>query len=416
LWLTPGSNNGFPQPDGSIAIDGGAALDFNWLTDTWYSVHLEYDNATGAIDANVWLQADAEPAGWMVSGDVGAGDDPITGIQLAGGTKSMSSAILTFDSLDITGVNRCSAIQFDDFNRTVTPASSSPTGPEAGAGIATPSGFSWNTQGCDSQRHIEVDGSQMVFYWSAVGSLGGLAYISAAGPWLEPSWTMRMRFTAFRPSGTSDANLTISAPSGYARLRLIMGIDDAVGTYPSGDIPFGWGDGTTYLVKWEVTWNGPERIKVWAETDPEPDWLYSTAFNDSGVPTSGNYQVGLTGSLDYSSSDALYIDYIEFDYAGKPCYPGGPVPGSGGNFSSGNKCDQLVPQGSPVGGVYESGTEWRTTTASYVPGATRLAFDGRFQFGNYDENDPRNGIITIHTAVDANTIVTLCYIANGMFP
>lgn len=79
VYLTPGSDIGFPHPDGYIEDDANGIIDFDWVPGQWYQVHIYYDPALGELDTNVWLDGTDEPAGWMLGGAYGPGDDPIDG-------------------------------------------------------------------------------------------------------------------------------------------------------------------------------------------------------------------------------------------------------------------------------------------------------------------------------------------------
>jgi len=146
--------------------------------------------------------------------------------------------------------------------------------------------------------------------------------------------------------------------------------------------------------------------------DPRNGVHYTGAINDpqhvAQYPATGTDEfyeehVYLTGIGDGHT-------YYTLDF-----YSGEPL-GAGGIGIIGQKvCDVLVPQSSPLS-IYPSGTEWKTTQASYIPGSTKLAIDGVFQFGAYTESDPDNGLITINLGVAAGSVATLCYLTNGLLP
>ena len=132
----------FPWPNKTVKT--------NWVANVWYRMRFEKDLNPTAIRFKVWKESDTEPA-WDF--DIAPTSSP--GLEVAlpdpydyltlytgdvrrlwdsrSGSPNPIPLNVEFDDLDITGVTRCTAVQFDDFERTVT----------NGWGVATPSSKVW---------------------------------------------------------------------------------------------------------------------------------------------------------------------------------------------------------------------------------------------------------------------------------
>jgi hypothetical protein len=135
-----------------------------------------------------------------------------------------------------------------------------------------------------------------------------------------------------------------------------------------------------------------------------------------------NLTVG--GSTGGGAGDLAHFDNLDITGVNScvDVMPGGSGVSTGSTAVVGNNVnDTLVPLDSPtvIGGstVYPSGSQWRTTKATYLPGSSRLAVNGLYRFGDYIETDPDNGVVTINFNIYAGTDqVILNYITNGRLP
>ena len=304
----------------------------------WGESTVAYDPGTGVnhfrllIDSmstkvKAWRAGNPEPAGWTA--DVSCtGPDPFGSpdyIDFLSYNAVGGNSLTYLDNLDISGVTACTEYRFDNFNRTVT-----------GGWGTSDAGSAWKAFSYyPLVANVYVDGSRGVIYRHGGGGNQGYVYCDDfAGPWrseVKTSFTMLMRFTVDAISDVSNEYTIFgvhdgtgaNAPDDGIALRfrsslpagpsLAMWVDE--GTLETS---FAWAEGTTYLLMWERTWEGVSRVKCWVEGSAEPDWMLSGTV--SGTYTGAEFtfatQGGGTTDLDHKVS----IDYIDFDYAGKPCY------------------------------------------------------------------------------------------------
>jgi len=240
---------------------------------------------------------------------------------------------LSLDSFDISGVNRCTEYKFDNFNRAVA----------SGWG-ETPSGLAWVESNLASDTTTSVDGLQADVAWSTTppsfplaGVIESIGSGVAGTPWSSSSWDMLAAFKMPNvvSSGLGGYEIEFSVPGGYGGVVLYIGTDyDPQNVYFGGEYyPFSWASQVVYHIRWHMEWNVRTKVRIWADGDPEPtDWLADIDWSGSGTPTTAALQFRLSGFLHTGAgpADSFHLDYIDFDYTGKPCYQGGPPSGSGG--------------------------------------------------------------------------------------
>ena len=170
--------------------------------------------------------------------------------------------------------------------------------------------------------------------------------------------------------------------------------------------------------RWRVSYvGGAIKGKVWNTSGSEPGWQVSVTVDPISIITF------TFEHANWASSEECYVYVDNLQIAGV----GGCVDvmpdGSGQSTTNaiGQKaCDQIVPLDPPEtmygDTVYVPGTRWQTTRATYIPGTTKLAVNGIFQFFKYLESDPDNGIITANIDIFPSDVVTLCYLSNGPLP
>jgi hypothetical protein len=300
-----------------------------------FSIRMEASAAYFRVKG--WATSSAEPGAW--SWESSNPDSAYVGGDLEWFVRNFDSGGTEFtvylDSIDITGVNRCTAVQFDDFNRTVA----------SGWGTATPSGYTWTMSG--SGGTAGVNGASA--YLTSTTGNSRTFHADGAGPWSEPAWTLTTRFAMTHDVSANYGQLDMyaSAPGPYGTeyINFSLAIINGGGSVQIGPDTAGvgqytkvakndWSDTSWYLVKMEVSATS-QKIKVWKEVDPEPGtWLAevvrspSTPSDIHGITDMSLFDTFFVyETLDNAGS--VYIDSIDFDYAGRPCYPGGPPAGSG---------------------------------------------------------------------------------------
>lgn len=253
--------------------------------------------------------------------------DPDAGqVYVNGGPRGSNTVVICYTSF----IKDCTAIQFDDFNRTVTD----------GLGY-TLAGYPWVLTTSQGTGSINVDGSS--------------AYI-VAGTDTNP-WPQRI----LNVIGKAPATLIFSA---YLRFKVSSSSGGGIIAYPllldttddqygfdlriDGDIPtleeyenfspydswqysfasdgyseyiapasgFSVTPGSWYRARIDITADFI-RGHIWADTDSEPTGWGS--IDRHGDYTSSDPGIGILNGSTTVGSVSLWVDYIDFDYGGKPC-------------------------------------------------------------------------------------------------
>jgi len=265
-------------------------------------------------DLYLWLVGDPEP-----------GTPTATLTDGTGGFLSISTSLsigafgtgFTFfvDSVDIDGVDRCTEFRFDSFNRTVS-----------GGWGTSDYGLPWAVGNpADASSHSVGGGVGQVAHSSGSPEMSA----TGAGPWTQPIWTMSCLFRV----GTLSAN-----PSDFKRDVLRFSIDTgrylevglAADASTSGYIKIDddatpqlitFTQNAWYVVRWYYEQaTGVAKGKVWAVGTTEPDWqTEATTGPGDGAPTTFRHRLfGKNPSSGFTYSHQ--VDWIDFDYDGKPCY------------------------------------------------------------------------------------------------
>jgi hypothetical protein len=300
-------------PSSIIDLAGGPSA-FTMGHEFWIS-WLITRNLDGTIThaAKAWWDGDAEPSSYSATyTDASTAMGPINTVNFEAFTFDGLGAGQQFaiDSIDITGVNRCTEYRFDNFSRTVS------------------GGCSWGTSdygtayGIFDCPNVEVTGNQGVL--SYVGPpLGGTseAGIEIPGvPFLAPgsSWTFACRVSFDDATNAVFNRLDFYGWAGtnFPYLGLFPG-NDFIRLGDAEDYTFAFEDGVKYEVRWSHT-PTEMKVKVWAAATTEPDWLVTVASSPM-VGTPSNIW-SITYLMTRSVPLVARFDYIDFDYAGKPCY------------------------------------------------------------------------------------------------
>lgn len=291
---------------GSVWIPGGTTTAYksDW-TNGWYWCRVLQDPATGTISAKVWPYDTPEPSTWLVSETLA----PVAATSFTLGVKDATHGqIAFFDDLSITGLDKCSAPQFDDFNRTVA----------SGWGTSTPGGYGWVSEA----GSISVDGS------SGVIQPGGIVHVSG-GPWASANpFTMTARLTIspgpfavgqtslwFADEGFSSSyEVALSTFSGSV-IAMFCNEWQNGSLMGDGNASISIGSGSPIMLKVYSDVSG-FKAKAWPESSPEPaSWSVELAVARNDTLSSPSLRMRLA-----SANTTTSFDYIDFLYPGMPCY------------------------------------------------------------------------------------------------
>jgi hypothetical protein len=339
---------------------------------------------------------------------------------------------MTYDNLNIRGVpsRTFSRNGVDDFTRSVTV---SDTG-DLGTG---PLGTWTKTTSGDVVYHgtaqLGVNGTEAVAHWVS-GDYGDSGACILNGR----QWTLPVELLlTLRGAGTggTGSGIRVSLVNGSDYLLAQAGVAAGGGGVTGVDTSNMDGDGwyglngrsmaATDVRKFRVLiTEAGMQVREWKASLAEPsNW-------DMEMPPYGSQPAGWIASwianadlvlrIDCQNGNDNYVQSLEIIRGAVGCIGVSPVSPTSVGSVGGSACDELVPQGPPdvVGGVsyYPSGTTWKTTRATYLPGSSKLAVDGIFKFGQYVETDPDTGIVTANLAISTTAVVTLCYVTNGPLP
>lgn len=300
----------------------------DWVANTEYKVRIHRDYAGTTWAARVWKASEAEPTGWLATQILDNGGVATTGkwemgvhVYGAGG----GGRTTYFDNLDITGVDRCSAVQFDDFNRTVA---------AGGWGIST-SGLAWTTPTYGAS-YLSVNGSQGVCTFPSLGYASDANAISTAGvggiaPWVGTTCTMTTSFTV-SSIGTLPEYCAISwyfTRAGY-QTQFGFQIENSSGniygksgTDSAGEFYLAkrnWAANVAYNVKIEFYPSDHMSLKLWLASEAEPSIWTGTILDTQGPIIDGTASSTFRVEHFGRGVRSIKTEYIEFDYTGKPCY------------------------------------------------------------------------------------------------
>lgn len=284
-----------------------------------YNLHILVD-ATGMF-ANWWDASTPEPVGWMVSSIGTNSFIPAFGMLpgwQTGNTAFTYSEAISFDNLDITGVDRCTEHRFDNFNRSVGPIS-----------VNTTPSVAWGSSDFGTLWTRPFPGINSVFGvasgagYATVNGFGGETFeVNGSGPWATPTgfvFVMKMKVDGIDsnapsvflyPNGSLIASLDVELDGSVLFLSDSGNNVSAAFTPPVA--------GEYFWIKWERAPGGVSRAKVWNDSDSEPDWVVSTTNADIDLPTG----FGIDFESHDNTTDPLTftVDLVDFVYDGKPCF------------------------------------------------------------------------------------------------
>lgn len=267
-----------------------------------------------------WPVGDAEPSSWTLTQTLGTATWGSSVIELQAQTLGLNSGStvlqIYWDNLDITGVDRCTQYRFDNFNRTVS-----------GGWGASDDGKAWTTS-LASGMTPSVNGANGLMSLLSGTSREGRMVTATTGPWSNSAWTLRTRVKLTYGAGGCFFVMGVRSLSWLRSPSFKM--DVIAGTFGgalSGDpsVAFSYVSGKTYDITYEmVSWvvgTFQWRAKIWETGTTEPtSWMAertetaSSELDDSY--SAFTYMRNNSATVAASAS----IDYIDFDYDGKPCY------------------------------------------------------------------------------------------------
>ncbi len=257
----------------------------------------------------MWRDGGTEPAAWTVSGTPSS-TPTVSFVQFWAQNDARSDDVLTIDidNLDITGINVCTQYRFDNFDRTVA----------SGWGTSdygTAWTYPWGTTG------LSVSGSQGVLSAATPSATVGASIV----PPSPGTFDCTMRVTLPTWSGTPDLRLYILGEPGLATTNtyvIVYPVADYLtlsrqGTSTGG--AFSFVAGATYLIRLVITTSETD-LYVWPDGTARPSTpTYLVANAATSDSSTGSLTIDNGTYTDTSATNYL-IDYIDFDYTGKPCY------------------------------------------------------------------------------------------------
>jgi hypothetical protein len=324
-WATNSTGTEFGLGGYYASSDPDPLTTASITSNTLYRIKLRVDNGNLQAFAKLWLDGGAEP-GWLMTADLDS--IPTGNFQVAmqlwtpsgSGTGSRTLYIAEIKKTTFggsytggTGVNRCLTTQFDDFNRSVTD----------GWGVASPSGVVWTATANASAFSVNGTMGRMTY---ATGTVPNIT--ASGGPWGEDAWVMTY---AFRTGSIGSVLHSVRHDFTGSDIDRSVWLHLATAANTGGlEMEAGVGGGfesinfaanTDYI--WKMSWDrstGDAGAKVWAASSPEPpDWQVTAVWG----PGTDTFQTILIRAQFWNSASYTHsIDYIEFDYDGKPCYTG----------------------------------------------------------------------------------------------
>ncbi len=293
--------------------------------------HLRWEITGTESRVRIWTGG-VEPSTWdltlTTSAALGTNSFQIGLLSVRGNNSAHNEAVeANFSLLELSTpggvINRCTQFRFDNFNRTIA----SP----AGWG-SSDTGQAYTKTASGAGAVSSVNGSRGVL---TVPDGRGMTQRVALPVVSGTPWTMTTQFNL--------SNIPTSSPGGYNSLQINfksgstfrfkldafiqnqsvnLGGDAYVDlfSYPSGpevdDFSFGFSN-AGYNLKIDFDGTNAYRCKVWLVTDPEPSsWLLTNA---GGAPVD-TMEITWAQIITGGPARTILIDYIDFDYDGKPCY------------------------------------------------------------------------------------------------
>lgn len=332
---------------------------------------MRLDVVANVVNLYVWEDGDPEPTTPTLSlTDTGFSYQTTSWNELFlggfGGTH-----IVYFDDLSIDGINRCTAVQFDDFNRTVS----------GGLGVASPSGHTWTTvfatnvagvngsaayaQGTGAASSIRADttGTEWASDFVMTARIR-TTFVPTSAAAVDVIW----RFILFSTSGSDSAQVEVDLGGTGSTLYKVTYEDEIGGVETTEVVQLSsWTTGT-YTVEWDTT----EGVRVWLDARPSTPTI---------AVVTGPFIRENLGVLIQSTTTASVasIDFIDFDYTGRPCYVCGDL------LLEADEFDRTVSLGETWGTseflgtpAWEDGSVLTTNTASVSGGLARMVTTNSF--------------------------------------
>jgi hypothetical protein len=316
----------FDSGGGLLLYDGnnltGVSTSLAWGPATETRMRLVVTGNT--VDAYVWQASGTQPSvpTLTLDGEVGFeyGQSYDIWVGAYGGTYTAY-----FDNFEISGVTRCTAVQLDDFNRTVTAGATPVLGPST-------SGHSYTYFGGNSLGTVGIADGYLRITSGSSGAFKGFTlgdgYLLPAGP---DGAIDRFRFsfrTSYVSAAQGDDTFEVLLSGG---IGLEVDLDFSVSNGSvnvhgpgavapeSGSMSMTWSLNSWYVFDAVLDENFDWRIKVYRVADGVPNDYDLSA--EGGAPGGGGAEVSFSYAFwDNSSGHTFDLDYIEFDYVGKPCY------------------------------------------------------------------------------------------------
>jgi hypothetical protein len=326
---------------------------------------------------------------------------------------------IAVDNVTIPEIDRCMAVQFDDFNRLVS----------ASAGTSTPSGILWSSVTTPGGADYGVNGAELF-----CGLSGGTFRVRtpiSGGPWQSgpDTFTFETRFSFFQQSGvlanfeafkfemidtqttpvTIGWTFQIGGTGGGFLLYSIPSAGTTAYALPSAWLTLNYSSAPIYFhVKWEITFStGFVQAKVWKEIEGEPvDWqvIPLAGFFTPMDKSTARFNIELTSSF---ANRAGYVDWVQWSYDGQACFYNAGTPVG----------PPTTPPSTPLGWGCEYPTKLSntvfSTSATFIASSTFVWKDGILQERGVAYTEGSNGRSLTFASSVGSSVIRACYFSEG---
>jgi hypothetical protein len=338
-----------------------ASIDWEPTPDTWYQVKVEHVYGS-SLSLKIWEEGTNEPGAWTLSIDTSS-LNKIDPLPLNGssnywwyvqgwGLNDGTHREFWIDDLDIPGINRCSAVQFDDFDRTV--ASGWGTASGGTAWTKTAGAASASVDGSSGVITSSINNESATMTWND-GGTGEQAWWTGSAP-RSHSYRMRFKFNFAVPGiGAGYVRLAVMPGSLWAPLINISSVQGNYGFTGVTVSKLDWVSGTYYIADFTYDASTGNATFVVYEEGSSPGTV-STQDISSSPPLNAEMEVFYGNATGSGTARPIYIDYIDFDYDGKPCYPYATIYNDGSAYCP--VLDDFNRADSTNLGYYNDGPTW----------------------------------------------------------
>lgn len=278
---------------------------------------------------------------------------------------------VAFDEIDWAATNRCDAVQFDDFERTVA----------SGLGNATPSGAAWSVSSDAIGSSSSVAGGAGSLVKVSTGRISASAVVPVTTSEGFSS-LIAIRFSGvayestrfqFQPSEVGGSELTVELNTrvmpGTGAPAMVLFFDNPSADYDLEPL-YPFSDGVWYWFRASYG-GGTASARFWPVGSVEPS-TWDLSHSTSGqTPSALPYSLAITNGIGIGPAVTLDIGSVDFDYASRPCYYDCPAPAAIDDFERTDATD--------LGTATPSGIAW----SYFGTGSVAYSVDGHSGVRSY---------------------------------